>query len=183
MLAPINILDGDLVDWLSVTSFGNDPDDITDANTQADWLEAWAAHDNNNLYFAYQNDGEIGSVKWPYQVFIDTDDDPSTGYKITGSMGAEFLLEGPNLRRYAGLGANWKWDTLAVTGSATDGAYSEIAIPRSVLGGISSFRVIFKALNQPFTGSFSPEGIDYFPDNAASSNTGYFSYSMQAMSN
>lgn len=172
-------LDGNVNDWTAVTSFGTDPDDITDANQQADWLEAWAAHDNNNLYFAYQNDGDISAVAWPYQVYIDIDNNPDTGYQVTGGIGAEFILEGKNLRRYSGSGSNWSWDTLAVTGSATDGAYSEIAIPRSVLEGVSDFRVIFKANNQPFTGNFAPSGVDYFPDNAVSSDDGYFSYSMQ----
>lgn len=172
-------LDANLGDWSTVTSFGTDPDDITEANQEADWLETWAAHDSNNLYFAYQNDGAISSLSWPYQIYIDADNDPSTGYKVTGGLGAELVLEGSSLRRYTGSGSNWSWNTFAVAGGSTVGAYSEIAIPRNVLGGLSSFRVIFKAHNQPFTGSYAASGVDYFPNNAASSNEGYFSYSMQ----
>ena len=178
----INV-NGSLSDWSTVTSFGRDPDDISNANnlvnTQADWLETWAAHDNNNLFFAYQNDGAIGSVVWPWQIFIDADNDPSTGYKVTNSIGAEFILEGPNLRRYGGTGSNWSWNDVGVTPSSTLGSISEIAIPRNLIPELSDFRVIFKANNQAFTGSFDASGVDYFPNNAATSTLGYFSYSMQ----
>lgn len=172
-------LNGNLDDWSAVTSFGSDPDDIADASSQADWLEAWAAHDSNNLYFAYQNDGAISSTSWPYQIYIDTDNDPTTGFLATDSMGAELVLEGSTLRSYNGDGNSWTWDTYAVTGSSTVGAYSEIAIPRSALNGVSDFRVMFKARNQPFTGSYDASGIDYFPNDAATSAEGYFSYSME----
>jgi len=172
-------LDGSLADWSATTSFGRDPDDITDATTQADWLEAWAAHDSNNLYFAYENDGDIGSTLWPWQIFIDADNDPGTGYKLSGSMGAELILEGPNFRRYSGSGSDWLWDTSAVTNSVRVGSIAEIAIPRSALGELEGFKVMFKANNQPFTNSFDPNGVDYFPNNAATSAEGYFSYSIE----
>ena len=176
-------INGSLDEWNNVTSFGRDQNDITNntnqVRIQADWLETWAAHDNNNLYFAYENDGAIGSVVWPWQIYIDADNDPSTGYKVTNSIGAELILEGPNLRRYDGTGSNWSWNDIRVTPSSTLGSISEIAIPRSLIGELSDFRLIFKASNQAFTGSFDPSGVDYFPNNAATSTSGYFSYSMQ----
>ena len=172
-------LDGDLREWNTLQSFGRDPDDISDANSQADWLETWMAHDSNNLYFAYENDGDISRITWPYQIYIDADNNPETGYKVTGSIGAEYLMEGPALRSYSGNGGNWSWDTYAVSGSATDGAFTEIAVPRSILTDLSDFRVIFRANNQPFTGNFNASGVDYFPNNAATSDQGYFSYSMR----
>ena len=172
-------LDGNLADWSATTSFGRDPDDITDATTQADWLEAWAAHDSNNLYFAYENDGDISSVSWPWQIYIDTDNDPSTGYQVSNSMGAEFILEGSSLRSYGGSGSNWSWSDIAVADSSTIGSISEIAIPRSALGELTGFRVMFRANNQPFTDSFDPSGVDYFPNNAATSAKGYLSYSIE----
>ena len=178
----INV-NGNLSDWSTVTSFGRDPNDISNPNnlvtTQADWLETWAAHDNNNLFFAYENDGAIASPVWPWQILIDADNDPKTGYKATDSIGAEWILEGPNLRRYTGTGSNWSWNNIGVMPSSTLGSISEIAIPRSFIGELSDFRVIFRANNQPFTGSFDPSGVDYFPNNAETSTLGYFSYSMQ----
>ncbi|MGB1309666.1 MAG: SGNH/GDSL hydrolase family protein [Leucothrix sp.] len=170
-------LDGTLNDWSTVTSFGQDLDDIADAPVQADWLEVWAAHDTNNLYIAYKNDGVISPIAWSYQAYIDVDNDPSTGFKVTGSIGAEFLLEGPSLSRYQGTGNNWDWLAVPVTGSSIIDDTAEIAIPRSILG-TTDFRVIFKGNNSPYTNSFDPSGVDHFPDNAASSDDGYFAYSM-----
>lgn len=89
------------------------------------------------------------------------------------------MLEGVCLRSYTGNGSNWSWGTYAVTGSGTDGAFSEIAVPRSVLNGLGDFRLIFKSSNQLFTGSFANSGVDYFPNNAVTSVEGYFSDSMQ----
>ena len=172
-------LNGDLSDWSGVTSFGRDADDITDANFQADWLEAWAAHDNNNLYFAYENDGQISNTRWPWQIYIDADNNASTGYKATNSIGAEYVIEGTNFRQYRGNGNNWSWNTLAVTGSSTVGSFAEIAIPLSVLNGSTDFRVVFRTTNQPFTGNFNASGVDYFPNSAANSADGYFSYSIR----
>lgn len=172
-------LNGNLNDWSAVTSFGRDGNDIADVNVQADWLETWAGHDSYNLYFAYENDGDINPVSWPWQIYIDADNNPATGFKVTGSIGAEYLVEGPELRAYTGSGSDWSWDTNPVTGSATVGNISEIAIPRSVLNGISDFKLIFRANNQPFTGSFDSSGVDYFPNNAETSDQGYFSYSIR----
>jgi len=67
--------------------------------------------------------------------------------------------------------------------SARDGSIAEISIPRSVLGGLTDFRVLFRAINQPFTTSFDPSGVDYFPNNAATSAEGYFSYSIDDTNN
>ena len=172
-------IDGDLFDWEGVTSFGRDDDDIAAATFQADWLETWGAHDNNNLYFAYENDGDISATSWPWQIYIDADNNPDTGFKVTGSIGAEYLIEGPALRSYSGSGSNWSWDTYAVTASATEYEFFEIAIPRSIFNDLSDFRLIFRAANQPFTGSFDESGVDYFPNNAATSEQGYLSYSIQ----
>ena len=58
-------LNGRLNDWISVTSFGRDENDIADATVQADWLETWSVHDSNNLYFVYENDGNLSPITWP----------------------------------------------------------------------------------------------------------------------
>lgn len=171
-------LDGKLSDWSATTSFGRDANDITDAASQADWLEAWAAHDNENLYFAYKNDGPINSLSWQWQVYIDADNNPLTGYSASSNLGADFILEGSNLRRYTGTGYDWLWDSPVVADSSTDGSIAEIAIPRSALGGLTNFRLLLKASNLSSTGNVDPSGLDAFPD-AATNSSGYFSYSMR----
>jgi hypothetical protein len=49
------ILDGDLSDWAAVVSFPEDPDDVSAAGTQVDWKKVSMAHDNDNIYLAYEN--------------------------------------------------------------------------------------------------------------------------------
>lgn len=45
------------------------------------------------------------------QVFLDTDQNPGTGFSI-GGLGAEFLLENGTLNAYAGSGSDWNWTPL-----------------------------------------------------------------------
>ena len=55
---PSNLLDitvdGSLVDWAGVSSFGIDPADANNLNDTIDWREGWVAHDAENIYFAYR---------------------------------------------------------------------------------------------------------------------------------
>lgn len=171
-------VDGDLADWSSVTSLGRDGDDISVANAQADWLETWIAHDPDNLYFAYENDGVINSAtRWPWQIYIDTDNNPDTGFKVTAGIGAEFVLEGAMLQQYVGSGTDWSWTFAGASTSAISANFSELKLPRASIGDPGNMRILFQAVNAPFTGSYDEAGFDYFPNNATSSVDGYVSYS------
>jgi len=172
-------LDGNLSDWSSVTSFGRDGDDISVAGAQADWMETWMAHDSSTIYLAYENDGAINTANWwPWQVFIDTDNNPATGFSAGPGMGAEYVLEGANLQRYIGDGSSWSWEYVGGTSRGVSGNNAEISFARSSIGNPSVFRVMFRTINAAFTGSYAAEGFDYFPNNATSSADGYFSYRM-----
>ncbi len=46
-----------------------------------------------------------------FQVFLDTDQNPASGFAI-GGLGAEFLLENGTLNAYAGSGSDWNWTPL-----------------------------------------------------------------------
>lgn len=48
-----------------------------------------------------------------YQVLLDSDQDPSTGFSING-IGAEFLLENEILNSYSGSGSDWAWTDTGV---------------------------------------------------------------------
>ncbi len=43
-----------------------------------------------------------------FQVFMDTDQNPSTGYLVNG-IGADYLLENDTLNQYLGNGSDWNW--------------------------------------------------------------------------
>lgn len=156
-------LDGNLSDWSQATSFGPDGDDINITNAQADWLEAWMAHDANNLYLAYTNDGPINyDTWWPWQTYMDTDNNPETGFKI-GNIGADFIIEGADIANYTGNGTNWSWNWIPTsldTGKAS--TQVELRIPRSILGSTGLIKLHMTTRNVAFTNDFSIFGEDVY---------------------
>ncbi len=62
------------------------------------------------IKFAYAGNTEDYNA---FQVFLDTDQNPSTGYAVSGT-GADYLLENGALSHYTGKGSDWTW-------AATDG--------------------------------------------------------------
>ncbi|WP_181389675.1 Ig-like domain-containing protein [Leucothrix pacifica] len=173
-------MDANYTDWISIQSLGRDGDDIAVAGAQADWIEARIAHDIDNLYFFYENDGAINTATWwPWQIYIDTDNNPDTGFKVTGGVGAEFVIEGSVLQQYTGTGTNWSWSSVDTAEAATSTVFAEMRLPRASIGDPAEMRIVYKAVNAAFTGSYAEEGYDYFPSNAATSNSGYFTYSTQ----
>ena len=168
-------IDGVLSDWSNATSFGFDGNDITVAGAQADWLEAWMAHDNNNLYLAYRNDGPINvATWWPWQVFLDTDNNSETGYQADG-IGADFILQGRSLSKYTGTGSNWSWEALSLVDNALgdNGQQVELRLPRNLLGAVSDIKVRLIARNVPFTGNFDANGVDNYTSVNGSSVLSY----------
>jgi hypothetical protein len=69
------------------------------------------------------NNGEAVTIKFAFtgkvddyngfQVFLDADQDPATGFSIN-AIGADFLLENDTLNAYAGTGADWNWSPVDV---------------------------------------------------------------------
>lgn len=156
-------LDGNLNDWSQATSFGTDGNDISLTGAQADWLEAWMAHDNNFIYLAYTNDGPINyNTWWPWQTYMDTDNNPNTGYQV-GAIGADFIIEGADIASYTGSGNNWSWNFINQqldSGQAT--SQVELRIPRSILGSLGSIKLYMNTRNVAFTNDFSNIGEDQY---------------------
>lgn len=158
------VIDAILDDWSTVPSLGYDADALTDAGVKADYQEGWIAHDSNNLYIAYQNDGEIDeSLWWPWQIYFDTDGASVTGFKADDKIGAEYMLEASGIYRYSGSGTNWSWQFIADTTHAVSGDIAEFKIPRLALKFSDKLSVIFKTRNAVFTGSYASTGVDVYP--------------------
>ena len=101
----------------------------TATNTKTLIHDEKASNDNDHLYYSY---AITGDYSW-YRVYIDSDQNPATGFPQIG-IGAEFLLEGPNLFRYSGIGGSWGWTLLtAVPFNNASGSVSWI-ISRSDIG-------------------------------------------------
>ncbi len=132
-------IDGSFGDWNDVPQLDTAPDEeeAGDAlNDAVDLIDMWAANDANNLYISYKLAGNHGSGYF-YHIFIDVDQDTSTGFHTDGSFaGIDVMVENESIWKYSGVNGGWGWTYL---GSATqawgaaDPSRIEMAIERSLL--------------------------------------------------
>ena len=172
------ILDGNDFDWNSLTSFPDDSDDIANDNVNIiDWDKVTMAHSDEDVYFLYKNHGEISAntsstyIPWGWQVFIDADSNPGTGYRFSNTVGADFIIEGRTVERYTGTGSNWSWEVLGSVTAAMSNKTREFSFPRSWLGSYTAMKLAFQGVNSAYGGST----IDKYPDGASTGES--FSYS------
>ena len=158
------VIDGILDDWAMLNSFGYDGDTLQDVGIMADLVEGWIAHDNNNLYVAYQNTVDIDISKgWAWQVYFDTDEAAATGFSVDNNVGAEYMLQGSGVFKYTGTGTDWSWQYVTDTTNAFLGPIAEFKVPRLALGFPEKLKVVFKTRNVAFTGSYAESGVDTYP--------------------
>lgn len=169
-------LDGNLAEWSASSFFGIDPDDTDGANNPIDWLKAHISHSNDTVYIGYQNrhpieaDSHTGSsLRWGWQVLIDTDQNATTGYQ-QGAIGADFIIEGNHIQRYTGSGTDWSWASISNAQAAYQGTTAELSFARSLIGDPSVLRVVFRGANQAYGG----DQIDFYPNDESR----YFEYSI-----
>ena len=137
------------------------PNDVQySVNNQIDWLKGWMAHDDQFIYLAYHNDGNI-TLDWGQQIFIDTDNNFATGYQI-GTLGADYVIEGDIVERYKGNGDTWDFDVMGTMLLSVDSNQAEFRFPRSWLGDATKFRLIFYGDNTAYNGT----KIDQYPNGA-----------------
>ncbi len=168
--------DGNLADWAGLQSFGTDPDDVSGANNKLDWREGWLAHDANNIYLAYRNDGAIDQDNWwGWQIYIDTDNNPNTGYRLNDGIGAEIHIEENMVRTYTGDGDNWAWQDLGAASFGILNNIVELKFSRGWLGNINNFHLVFYGENIAFPGGTTE---DYYPDGASNNQASvrFFQY-------
>ena len=112
-----------------------------------------AVKDNQKTYFLIQGANEGAQI----QVFIDADASSATGYRGTGwiDSGADYLLAGSSVYRYAGTGMDWQWQSLKEVQAASQNNVFEFAVMNreiNVTGefeaGISVNDVIFLPTSQ-----------------------------------
>jgi len=171
-------IDGNLSDWAALRSFGVDPDDVNGAENPIDYREGWAAHDEQNFYFAYRNDGgDIGAIEqWTFNLLIDSDQNPATGYRNGAAIGADFLVQGQYVYRHNTTQQSaWSWDYLGSASRATSGENTELAVSRQALDDINEFDLLLLGDNASLGGNTE----DQYPDGVYNSQdaTRYFTYS------
>ncbi len=157
-------IDGNLLEWNVFESFGTDPDDVSATTNVVDYLQAWAAHDADNFYFAWSNDGPT-SITWGNALFLDTDLSPQSGFRgflNDAPIGVDYLIEGASVFRYSGNGNDWSWEFLASANIALGTNTVELSIAADIIGNPDTIDLFFRGDSSALGGS----GIDFYPDAA-----------------
>ena len=167
-------INGDLSDWQTLKSFGVDPKDQA-SDQSLDWQQTWMAHDDNNIYLAYQYHNPL-TMSWGHITYLDTDVDKTTGYRGSSTslpIGVEYMLQGYHLWRYSGSGQDWSWQYIASVGRSWNLLQSEMFFPRAWINNPNKINLYFEANNY----ALGQTTVDLFPDNALTTSS-YFSYSL-----
>lgn len=178
------VIDGNISDWAAVNAFPLDT--VGDGSTgparplDIDILQGAIAHDDNFFYFLYRNAGEGMVDNASNWVFIDLDQNATTGLSsITalGSIGTDFNLGGTggwNAWNAAGAfagGAAGKAVAFGNWSNASGGGdFLEWSVSRSAIqpgGGTfnpptGSFNVVFGAEDTTFDTSPNNGNVDWF---------------------
>lgn len=174
-------LDGNLNDWATYIGFKTDPDDITGADNPLDWLQAWMAHDQDNFYLAYRNDGTV-NPSWGQSVYIDTDSSMGTSYSEGLAIGADYVAQAQYLYRYTGDGSSWEWAFVTELASGFSDDSSELRIVRQDIGAPDAVRLAFVGSNAAYTNGTAS---DFYPDGVynTAASVRYLEYTATASGN
>lgn len=162
LVIPDGILeDGDFADWPANTVVFTDPRESSGGNDQIDMRELRFARDDSKFYVGILNEFPI-VMNWGYQVLIDTDNNPETGYRFY-QLGADYILYDNGFFRYQGNGSDWNWAFVGSPSSGIQGRVAEFGLPAEWFGPVApaSLRVVFVGDNAANGGTFvdvHPEG-------------------------
>jgi hypothetical protein len=151
-------VNGDLLDWTPLKSFGlQSPDFPTTSTNPVDLAQLWIAHDGTNFYFAYQNNGPTtNGLNAAYELYFDTDTNRATGFRggtDNFPVGADYLLQGNALYRYTGsTGTDWSWSLVGLASSAVASSNVELTLPRMWFGNPSRLNLFFLSDNSALPG-------------------------------
>lgn len=144
---------------------------------------AYFTHARNFIKFSMKNYNSLPadlSGSWGFQTFIDSDNDPNTGFQYSNVFGADYIFEGKILHKYLGNGTDWNWKPLTTNyGSGIDGFDITHGFADYIIGKPESFRFILKGVNEAIGGT----EIDLYPNKAndelADDEERYFTYFLQ----
>lgn len=153
---PVIEIDGLFDDWESVPQLDIPPNEegAGDAlNPAVDLVDLWVTDGEDNVYVSYNLDGDFES-QYFYHIFIDTDNDTSTGFHSEGSdAGIDLMVENDLLWEYTGQNGDWGWSSLGSVLTAIGSINTnriELSISKNILNSLGtheSFQLIFNINN------------------------------------
>jgi hypothetical protein len=115
------------------------------------------SNDAENVYLLF--DYPSGAYN-AFQIFVDEDQNPQTGYVING-IGAETLFENHTWNLYEGSGSDWKWEPTALLIHFEDsGSQVRWSISRKLLHS-SRFDVVFQLVDTNWNAVFITSKLTY----------------------
>lgn len=133
-------IDGKFDEWKGTNPLAEDTKEDVGAEDVVDWTAFWAMRDNENLYFSYACAKPLdwSANAWRYNVFIDTDNNPETGYKGydgNWAIGADYLLQGGIIFKFNGPSQTaWEWQEIGSQKYFIESNQVEIQVPYTVIG-------------------------------------------------
>ena len=174
----IQIVDGDSdrSHWDGIPWYEIDED--FDEFSPVDIDRIQVAHDAVNVYMHAQALLWDVPETWRIGLYVDTDDDPSTGYNGSFlAVGAELLIEAAGAFEFTGAGqAEWGWNPVGdLARDQTEWTDFEVAIPRDLLGGAAVLNFVAFANNMCCDFGL-PD--DVYPNGGATLGGDYFTYEL-----
>lgn len=126
---PAITINGNLSDWSAITA-------IATASSQTA-LSLKVTNNTTSLFFGIAGSGMDNTQ---YQIFLNTDNNTSTGYQDAAysNSGADYLIENGALYRYTGSGG-WSWTGVTATVSVNKSqSVTELSINRSAFTSLNS---------------------------------------------
>ena len=116
---------------------------------------AW--DDGTNFHYQVSYTGSYAH----FEVFLDTDNNASTGYTIN-NIGADYLLEDTAAYKSTANGSSWSWSSSIGTVTETAGTGTiELSVPLTVIGSPGSAKVAFQALSSSWAPTVDPTVVTY----------------------
>jgi hypothetical protein len=121
-------IDGTFEDWAAAPSYFDREAEAPQLTP--DWIEARFAEDAAAYYVFYETAQALDAGAGQ-QIFINADGHSWTGLQSQG--GADFVVRGGKLHRYAGGGLDESWTALSTVNLARNGGRVEMQLPRATL--------------------------------------------------
>lgn len=146
-------VNGNLDDWNNIAT-------VATASGQST-LTLKVANNNQSLFFSVTGNGMDNTQ---YQIFINTDNNTSTGYQDNqySASGADYLIENGLLYKYNGTGG-WSWTAVSATINASKSStITELGINSSAFTSLNTnITVCYKDMTNWVTQSKLPSGGGY----------------------
>jgi hypothetical protein len=115
------------------------------------------SNDAENIFLSFDH---VSGQYNAFQLFVDTDQNPNTGYAING-IGAEALFENHIWNIYDGSGKDWKWQPTEVLISFDDSNnHASWNISRAILKS-SELDIVFQLVDTSWNAAFTSPKITY----------------------